>query len=137
MAPSVWVSMNPQVASKIESTEFTFTPGAADMAALAKLEESSGLPDSKQDNVSVSDAAVWQARMVEEANLFLHREMPKANLPYWDAAALLRSKRPRHELSADGVHLTMQADRIRAKMLMNHLCDHNMRWRGTLDSFLN
>ena len=70
-----------------------------------------------------------QAAMVEEGNRVANERTAQAKLPYWDAAAALRTP-TRCEQSADGVHVKMYVDQIRAKMLFNHLCDHNGHWRG-------
>ncbi len=37
---------------------------------------------------------------------------------------------------ADGVHVKMYVDIMRAKMLFNHLCDENMNWIGSSSRFL-
>jgi len=70
-----------------------------------------------------------QAVMVEEGNRVINQRLLQERLPYWDAAAALRTP-SRCDQSADGVHVKMYVDLMRAKMLFNHLCDHNMNWRG-------
>jgi hypothetical protein len=70
-----------------------------------------------------------QAVMVEEGNRVINQRLLQERLPYWDAAAALRTP-SRCDQSADGVHVKMYVDLMRAKMLFNHLCDHNMNGRG-------
>jgi len=70
-----------------------------------------------------------QAVMIEEANRYVNERLLREKLPYWDAAAPLRSA-TRCNQSADGLHVKMYVDTMRAKMLLNHLCDHKMNWRG-------
>ena len=75
-----------------------------------------------------------QANMVEEANKYINKRLLEEKLPYFDAAAPLRSN-SRCEYSADGIHVKMFVDNMRAKMLFNHLCDHQYRWKGDLSHF--
>lgn len=76
-----------------------------------------------------------QFEMVEECNFYANNRLYLEKLPYWDAAAPLRSPQ-RCEVSNDGVHVNMYVDIMRAKMLFNHLCDENMNWVGSIDRFL-
>eukprot|EP00607_Mallomonas_marina_P005170 CAMPEP_0182429602 /NCGR_PEP_ID=MMETSP1167-20130531/31472_1 /TAXON_ID=2988 /ORGANISM="Mallomonas Sp, Strain CCMP3275" /LENGTH=262 /DNA_ID=CAMNT_0024613521 /DNA_START=52 /DNA_END=837 /DNA_ORIENTATION=- len=78
---------------------------------------------------AVAFKAESQAESVEEANAYTNKKCKKMKLPYWDAAAALRVPE-RCNLSSDGVHVKMFVDIMRAKMLFNHLCDLDMRWRG-------
>jgi len=95
--PSVWVSMNPNCASKIGGTL--------------------GPPPQQQ----------WD--MIENANAYVNQETLAKKVPYFDAAAPLRTP-DRCEHSADGIHTKMYVDIMRAKMLFNHLCDPEMNYRG-------
>lgn len=81
------------------------------------------------------DSGLYQERMVEEASAYLNRRFLHEQLPYWDAGAPLRSHQ-RKSLSADGVHVKMLVDIMRAKMLFNHLCDDDMNWRGSPEVFM-
>jgi len=81
------------------------------------------------------DGGQYQADMVEEASAYLNKRLLHESLPYWDAGAVLRSHVRAH-LSADGVHVKMFVDVMRAKMLFNHLCDDDMNWRGAPDVFM-
>ena len=69
-----------------------------------------------------------QAGMVTDANAYVNMKFLQSKLPYWDADAVLRTDSS-CERSADGVHVNMYVDMMRAKMLLNHLCDHNWNWR--------
>ena len=85
----------------------------------------------KKINFSLGDMDK-QAVMVEEGNRVANARTLKESLPYWDAAAVLKTP-SRCDQSADGVHVKMFVDKMRAKMLFNHLCDHAMNWRGGKD----
>jgi len=78
---------------------------------------------------------VLQHDMIEEGNKYANQRLLREKLPYWDAASALRTReRCRH--SADGVHVKRYVDLMRAKMLLNHLCDEAMNWKGSIDFFL-
>lgn len=66
--------------------------------------------------------------MVDDANSAADAYFLKHKLPYWDTNAVLRSQNM-CEHSADGVHVKMYVDTMRAKMLFNHLCDHQWNWK--------
>ncbi len=72
---------------------------------------------------------VLQAESVEKANAYINKFTLENAIPYWDAGAVLRSSN-RCNVTADGVHVKMYVDIMRAKMLFNHLCDRNMKWRN-------
>jgi hypothetical protein len=76
-----------------------------------------------------------QADIVEDINYYTNHQTLKEKLPYWDASAVLRTP-SRCNVSGDGVHVKMFVDVMRAKMLFNHLCDHEMNWRGSADLFV-
>lgn len=71
----------------------------------------------------------FQADIVEAANKYVNEKLLEEKLPYFDAAAPLRSN-ARCEYSADGLHVKMFVDNMRAKMLFNHLCDHEFNWKS-------
>lgn len=73
--------------------------------------------------------------MVEEANKYVNKRLLKEKMPYWDAAAVLRTP-TRCNVSDDGLHVKMFVDIMRAKMLFNHLCDADMNWRGSTSQFI-
>jgi hypothetical protein len=73
--------------------------------------------------------------MIDAVNSYVNAKAKKDKIPYWDAAAPLRTP-SRCDLLDDGVHVKMFVDIMRAKMLFNHLCDKDMNWRGGPDSFL-
>lgn len=75
-----------------------------------------------------------QADIIEEVLRYTNKKLLESRLPYWDAGAVLRSKE-RCSVSADGVHVRMYVDIMRAKMLFNHLCDENMNWKGSDNAF--
>ena len=72
---------------------------------------------------------VWQA------NWFAHMQLRAEKLPYWDAASVLRTPM-RCSISADGVHVKMFVDTVRANILFNKLCDENFQWVGGEDAFV-
>ena len=76
-----------------------------------------------------------QVAMVDDGNSYANARLLADRLPYWDAGAVLRTA-SRCEYSSDGVHVKMFVDKMRARMLFNHLCDHNARWRGGDDVFM-
>lgn len=41
----------------------------------------------------------------------------------------------RCDYSADGLHVKMFVDNMRAKMLFNHICDHEFNWKGDMSHF--
>jgi len=73
--------------------------------------------------------------MVEDANRFVHNKLRELKLPYFDAAAVLRSPQ-RCELSYNGLHVKMWVNIERVKMLFNHLCDEELNWVGSADRFV-
>ena len=72
---------------------------------------------------------MFQPQMVEESNKYVNERLKTEKLPYWDAAAALRNP-SRCDKSADGIHVKMYVNVMMAKMLLHHLCDENMNWRG-------
>ena len=76
----------------------------------------------------------FQKEMVEEANYVTRQKLREAKLPYWDIAACMRSPQ-RANLTADGVHVKMWVDLVRAKMLLNHLCDEHYNWAASIYRF--
>jgi hypothetical protein len=75
-----------------------------------------------------------QTQMVEEGNFITHAKLRELKLPYWDAAAPLRSPQ-RCDVSSDGVHVKMWVDLVRAQMMLNHLCDEDNNWVGDINRF--
>jgi hypothetical protein len=93
--------------------------------------------NSQCDRMLIEDAFKRkQHLMVSGANEYLNKRLKKERIPYWDSDALMRvPDRCKH--SADGVHVNMYVDIMRAKMLIHHLCDRNMQWReNILDHFI-
>ena len=90
--------------------------------------------EAKLSNTLAAGKKKKQVEMVEEANRYVNERMLKENLPYWDAAAVLRSA-TRCDYSADGLHVKQFVDNMRAKMLFNHLCDHEFNWKGDIAHF--
>lgn len=84
---------------------------------------------------SLMQNAGTQALMMEEVNKYVHKTMKHQNLPYFDAASVLRTPKI-CEVSGDGIHLKMFVDIVRSKILMNHLCDEDFNWRGGHDVFI-
>jgi len=87
---------------------------------------------------SLNNRAAKQAEMVKKGNLYTNSRLQKEGLPYWDANAVLRTP-VLCNISDDGVHVKMFVDLVRAKMLIHHLCDHNMIWhhaRSPLEYFI-
>jgi len=78
---------------------------------------------------SLNNRAEKQATMVREANKYVNNRLLNEGLPYWDADAALRTPTVCNT-SDDGVHVKMFVDIVRAKMLIHHLCDHNMKWHS-------
>jgi hypothetical protein len=77
-----------------------------------------------------------QFNMVDKANKYTNEKLLQEKLPYFDSAAVLRTP-TRCNHSADGVHVKMYVDIMRAKMLFNHLCDSDMNWRANaVDYFI-
>lgn len=75
-----------------------------------------------------------QHGMVDEANYYANRYFSQNKFPYWDADAVLRHTLT-CVLSADGVHVQMYVDNMRAKMLFNHLCDEEWNWRTNVQDY--
>jgi hypothetical protein len=82
-----------------------------------------------------------QHGMVDDANKFTNLRSLESKIAYWDADAVLRSADEDSNVcahSADGVHVKMYVDTMRAKMLFNHLCDHHWVWnKHPLKHFVN
>jgi hypothetical protein len=76
-----------------------------------------------------------QRDIVESANSYINSVHSEHKFPYWDASSVLRSPQ-RCNVSADGLHVKMWVDLVRAKMLLNHLCDQSYSWNGSPDRFL-
>jgi hypothetical protein len=70
-----------------------------------------------------------QAQMVKEANQYTRTKLRAEKLPFYDLAAPLRSPEL-CELSADGFHVKMWVDFVRAQIMFNYLCDEKNVWRG-------
>ena len=81
------------------------------------------------------DKTNQQADNVEICNRYVNNKLLMNKFPYWDAGSVLRSSE-RCNKTADGVHVKMYVDIMRAKMLFNHLCDENMNWRGSIEYFI-
>ncbi len=62
------------------------------------------------------------------------KKLREMGLPLFDAAAPLRSPQVCN-VSSDGVHVKMWVDLVRAKMLLNHLCDEDFNWVGDINRF--
>lgn len=73
--------------------------------------------------------------MVEDSNWYTHKRLAELGLPYFDAAAPLRSPQ-RHQVSFNGLYLKMWAELVRANVLLNHLCDENAKWVASLQRFV-
>jgi hypothetical protein len=69
-----------------------------------------------------------QHGMVNDANRAADAHFLENKLPYWDTNAVLRTP-DMCEHSADGVHVNQYVDMMRAKMLFNHICDHEWNWK--------
>lgn len=76
-----------------------------------------------------------QVDMVEVANAHTHSLSKVKKFPYFDAASVLRTP-TRCDISDDGLHVKMWVDIVRAKILLNHLCDENNNWVGGIDKFI-
>jgi hypothetical protein len=101
VAPSVYVSMNPECKWKLKGGHtFISSPRHTDV----------------------------QYNMVENATLYMNSIMREKRLPYWDAASVLRTEK-RCDHTPDGVHSRGYVNVFRAKMLFSFLCDEEMRWR--------
>lgn len=89
-----------------------------------------------QCKIKLPKDLIWnQYEGVEEVNWYLNRELKERQLPYWDAAEVLRTP-TRCSISADGVHVKMWVDIVRAKILFNKLCDDSNKWIGSIEAFL-
>ena len=75
-----------------------------------------------------------QAGMVTDANKYINERFLKDKIPYFDADAVLRTNDSCMH-SADGVHVNMYVDMMRAKMLFNHLCDAEWNWKSNPSSY--
>ena len=98
VVPSVFVSMNPECREKIEA----------------------GFVSRERLNI--------QYAMVEETVPYMNKIMRNRQLPYWDAASVLRTD-DRCSLTPDGVHVAGWVNVFRAKMLLGMLCDEKNQWR--------
>jgi hypothetical protein len=76
-------------------------------------------------------AAVFnrQVNMVKEANAYTRTKLRAQKVPFYDLAAPLRSLEL-CQVSADGFHVKMWVDFVRAQIMFNHLCDEQNNWRG-------
>ena len=108
--PSVWVSMN-------NNCKEIYTADALYMGPW------------------IDDAKKEQGfHMIEDSNYFVHKKLTEQGIPYFDAAAPIRSPQ-RCNVSYNGLHVKMWVDIVRAKILFNHLCDADMNWVGSVDRF--
>ena len=73
--------------------------------------------------------------MSHEANYVTRKKLRYAGLPYYDSAMSMRSPEVCN-LTADGFHVKMWVDLVRAQMLLNHLCDENHNWVGSEQRFV-
>ena len=108
--PSVWVSMN-------SNCKEIYTPDALYMG--------SWIDDEKK---------LRGFHMIEDSNYVVHKKLVEQGVPYFDAAAPIRSPQ-RCNVSYNGLHVKMWVDIVRAKILFNHLCDDNNEWVGSVDRF--
>ena len=81
-----------------------------------------------------------QPGMVEEINNFILNYSRANHLPYFDTAMPLRIDSDglyrRCHFSGDGVHVKMWVDVMRAKILLNHLCDDDLNWIASVNRFV-
>jgi hypothetical protein len=108
--PSVWTSMN-------NNCKEIYTPDALYMGPWIDEEKK-----------------LRGFHMVEESNWYVHKKLHEQGIPYFDAAAPLRSPQ-RCEVSSNGLHVKQWVEIVRAKILLNHLCDENNNWVGKVDRF--
>lgn len=108
--PSVWTSMN-------NNCKEIYTPDALYMGHW--------IDDEKK---------LRGFHMVEDSNRFVHNKLHELGIPYFDAAAPIRSPQ-RCNVSFNGLHVKMWVDIVRAKMLFNHLCDEDLNWVGKVERF--
>jgi hypothetical protein len=108
--PSVWVSMN-------NNCKERYSPDGLYMG--------SWVDDEKREK---------GFHMIEDANRYVHKTLRQKSLPYFDAAAVLRSPQ-RCAASYDGLHVRMWVNIVRAKILFNHLCSDENEWVGTVTRF--
>ncbi len=71
----------------------------------------------------------------KDANYFIHKRLHEEKLPYWDAANMLRTP-DICDVSSDGLHVKLWVDIMRARQLLNFLCDDDWNWIGRADAFL-
>ncbi len=71
----------------------------------------------------------YQAEDIRIANHYTHKTMTERKLPYFDSDSVLRTANHCAE-SMDGVHVKLWVDMVRAKILLNHLCDDDWNWIG-------
>ena len=106
--PHVWMSMNPNCGDKIAV-----------------------------ENPHIKD----QPKMVEDTNRYILDYTRNNSVPYFDSAAPFRldvaGNFRRCDISGDGVHSKMWVDIMRAKILLNHLCDDDMNWVGNTNRFVD
>jgi hypothetical protein len=76
-----------------------------------------------------------QTEMVREANNHTRHMLRNINAPYYDLAAPLRTPQI-CDVSADGLHVKMWVDVVRAQILLNYLCDENNQWVGSAEAFI-
>jgi hypothetical protein len=108
--PSVWMSMN-------NNCKEIYTPDALYMGPW--------IDDEKK---------LRGFHMVEDSNYVVHKKLHDLGLPYFDAAAPLRSPQ-RCNVSFNGLHVKMWVDIVRAKILFNHLCDDDLNWVASPNRF--
>ena len=77
-----------------------------------------------------------QDDMVHEANYVTHKWSVEGRIPYFDADTILRCP-TRCNVSADGVHVKMWVDIMRAKVLFNRLCNAKNEWIGDVERFID
>jgi hypothetical protein len=108
--PSVWVSMN-------NNCKEIYTPDALYMGHW--------IDDAKKER---------GFHMIEDSNRVVHAKLHKMGMPYFDAAAPIRSPQ-RCNVSFNGLHVKMWVDIVRAKILFNHLCDESNNWVASIGRF--
>lgn len=110
--PSVWVSMN-------NNCKEIYTPDALYMGPWTFNDE---------------EKKTRGFEMIEQSNHHVHKKLHEQGVPYFDAAAPIRSPQ-RCNVSYNGLHVKMWVDIVRAKVLFNHLCDENNEWVGNINRF--
>jgi hypothetical protein len=133
--PVVWTPMNPHCLALDPLAHRSFTQNKPGGFAL-------------QVRIGCNSCIVWlyyycdhnvtshavQVHMAHEGNYVTRKTLREKGLPYYDSAAPLRAPQI-CEVSSDGVHVKMWADLVRAKIMLNHLCDENNNWVGDVSRF--